>query len=80
MTKTYAIYYGYHRSLIAVEDFECEQNALDKLIDILEKNNDIGCFIPFDELDEHHEDEYVIGGNHCLALRHDGNFRIVELV
>ena len=53
----------------------------DILIDNLEKEG-VGepYLIPVDQAEaELNEDEYVIGGNHSLALVHNGNFNIVSI-
>lgn len=55
-----------------------EQEAVDNLIDMLEKDGQEGYFLTNEELEETPEDMYVIGGNHGRALMHHGEFRIVE--
>ena len=57
---------------VDVEPFECEQDALDKLIDSFERNGDEGYFITQKEIDENEiaEDQYIIGGNHGRYLYH----------
>ena len=57
---------------LVVEDFDCEQDIVGKLIDKLEEDGDTGVFIPEDEIQNYGDDEYVTGGNHCLHLRHYG--------
>lgn len=74
-TKTYTITYDRYQDTITVDSFESEQDAVDKLIDKLEAEGSTGCFV---NPDEYNEDEYVIGGNHGLALYHGGNFMIEE--
>ena len=68
---------------IEVEDYECEQDALDKMIDELEEEGSEGYFITLEETQENGgdycEDEYIIGGNHGRILLHYGNFNI-ELI
>lgn len=74
-TKTYTITYDQYQDIITVDSFESEQDAVDKLIDKLEAEGNTGCFV---DPDDYNEDEYVIGGNHGLALYHGGNFMIEE--
>ena len=71
-----AITYDRYQEPVTVDSFETEQDAVDKLIDQLEADGCDGCFV---NPDEYNEDEYVIGGNHGLALYHGGNFYI-ELI
>ena len=55
-----------------------EQEAVDNLIDKLEADESI--VVTLDEIDRdgYHDDEYIIGGNHGLALLHYGQFYIFE--
>lgn len=75
-SKIYEITYDHYKDTVVVDSFESEQDAVDKLIDKLEAEGSTGCFV---NPDEYNEDEYVIGGNHGLALYTGGNFRIVEI-
>lgn len=54
-----------------------EQEALDTVIDNLEKKNSSDIYT-IDEIEnsDFYEDEYIIGGNHGVALVHYGEFRI----
>ena len=54
------------------EDFQHEQDALDKLVDSLEDTEQTGYFIPYEDLYDYGEDEYCIAGNHSLYLYHGG--------
>ena len=69
--------------IIEVEDFEHEQDALDKMIDKLENEGSEGYFITLEETQEnggdYYEDEYIIGGGSGRILLHYGNFNI-ELI
>jgi len=67
---------------VQVEEFECEQDALDKLIDSFERTGETGFFLTQNEIDsgEYHSDEYVAGGNHGLYLHHYGLFKIEQEV
>lgn len=65
--QSYVFYaYGYN-----------EQDALDKIIDKLEREQANNIYT-LDEIEnsDFYEDEYVIGGNHGVALVHYGVFRI----
>ena len=78
--KTFNIQLGYcHSWDIEVEDFECAQDAFDKLVDQLEADGYDGFFITADEADELCEDQYSIGGNHSRYVLHDGLFYIKEV-
>ena len=60
-----------------------EQDAVDNLIDDLESRGYLGgCLRTVEdvETDNIPEDMYVIGGNHCLVLLHNGNFCIKEII
>lgn len=81
--KKYRITYGSglawaHEETVKIEDFECEQDAVDKLIDGLERHGCTGCFASQEEIDngDFNEDEYIIGGSHGKYLLHFGNFNI----
>ena len=59
-----------------------EQDAVDNLIDDFESRGYLGgCIKTIDdiEIDNIPDDMYVIGGNHGLALIHNGNFYIQEI-
>ena len=77
--KSYRIIHDYHVSIVEVEDFQCEQDAVDSLINHLESEGCEGCFLSHEDV-EHPDgiacDMYVIGGNHGRYLYHGGNFRI----
>lgn len=86
--KTFKISFGngtawLEEETIEVEDYENEQDALDKMIDKLESEGKEGLFLQPDEIQEnggeHYDDEYVIGGNHSRILYHGGNFSIKEV-
>ena len=66
---------------VQVEDFEHEQDAVDKLIDKFERTDCTGFLLTQDDMDsgEYYSDEYVVGGNHGLGLHHYGLFRIEEV-
>lgn len=66
---------------VDVEDFESEQDAVDTMIDQLEKDKEEGCFLTQDQIDsgDYYEDEYITGGNHGLFLHHHGVFNIEEV-
>lgn len=70
-----------HEETIEVEDYDCEQDALDKMIDGIEDRGETGLFKTMDEIEaeEINDDEYIIGGNHGLCLMHYGSFAIEEL-
>lgn len=54
-----------------------EQDALDVVIDNLEKNGASNIYdLSEIENGDFYEDEYVVGGNHGVALVHYGEFRI----
>ena len=67
-----------YSEVVYVENWESEQGALDVLIDTMEERGEIGFFITDEEIKKFgkFEDEYVIGGNHCLNLMHYGALRI----
>ena len=75
---------------IEVEEWECEQDAVDSLIDTLQAEKKYGCFIWVKSEDEegkiidtegheYFQEEYIIGGNSGLYLYHGGTFRIEEV-
>ena len=54
--------------------------VIDVVIDNLEAEGNDGLVVPLDQAEsEYNEDEYVVGGNHSLALIHNGNFDIREI-
>ena len=57
------------------------QSIIDALIDQMESEGNTGYLYTLDEVEEEgwNEDEYVIGGNHGLALYHGGNLHIEDL-
>ena len=65
---------------IIVEDYQCEQDALDIMIDRFEENKDVHLLTQ-EEIDigEYFPDEYITGGNHGKCLVHFGSFNIKEL-
>ena len=75
----YRVVYGYQNDIVKLDRETTDNQAvLDILIDGLE---DAGVgepyLIPIDQAEEeYNSDEYVIGGNHGLALVHNGNFFI----
>lgn len=79
--KKYRIIAGYFvDEFVVVEDYECEQDALDKVIDNYESLKYSACFCnPEDPNLPINEDEYVVGGNHGLALFHGGVFSITQV-
>ena len=66
--------------IIEVEDYECAQDAFDKLVDKLEEEGNEGLFISPETIDEYYEDQYSVGGNHGRYVLHDGIFYIKEIV
>ena len=84
--KQYSISFGNGTAwpeirMVTVEDFECEQDAVDRMIDEIESCGDTGLFVTQDEVDsgECGEDEYIVGGNHGRFLRHYGLLAIEEV-
>ncbi len=75
----YEIVYGYQLAIVKVDYPTTDYGALvDILIDGLE-NDKVGdpYLLDLDKAEqEYNEDEYVVGGNHGLALIHNGNFNI----
>lgn len=64
---------------IEAEEYECTQDAFDKLVDKLEAEENEGLFISPDEIDNYYEDQYAIGGNHGRYVFHDGVFNFREV-
>jgi hypothetical protein len=59
----------------------CEQDALDYVIDWHEEKGNMGLFFTNEELDamtEEERGEYITGGNHCLTCN-SYNVRIIEI-
>lgn len=56
-----------------------EQEALDNVVDAMEKRGDTGFFATAGDMKERGEDEYIIAGNHCLPLLHYGTLIIEKL-
>mgnify|MGYP000886263739 FL=1 len=86
--KKYKINFGngtawLNTEIVEVEDYECEQDAVDKMIDKLENEGSEGCFLDPSEITEnggtYPDDEYIIGGNHDRILYHGGNFLIEKV-
>ncbi len=86
--KTYKISFGngtawLETEIVKVEDYEHEQDAIDKMIDKLESEGKEGLFLTENDLIEnggdHYDDEYIIGGNHGRILYHGGELRIEQL-
>ena len=67
--------------IIETEEWHCEQDALDILIDQLEQEGLTGLFLSEAELEsgQYKEGEYVVGGNHGRALLHHGTLLIEKL-
>ena len=67
--------------IVETEEWQCEQDALDILIDQLELEGLTGLVISEAELErgDFQEDEYVVGGNHGRALLHHGTLLIEKL-
>lgn len=78
----YEIVYGYFVSVVKMDAPTTNYGAIvDVLIDALEEEG-VGenILMPLDQAEaEYNEDEYVVGGNHSLALITNGNFRIEEI-
>lgn len=78
--KKYKIIAGNVSEIIKTEEYQHEQDALDIMIDMYEEKGYSGCFCTPNNPDSPiPEDEYVIGGNHGLALYHGGNFSITQI-
>ena len=65
--------------IVEVEDYECAQDAFDKMVDKLEKEDNESIFILPETIDEYYEDQYSVGGNHGRYVFHDGIFYIKEV-
>ena len=85
----YEIMYGNGTAWMSTEIVEMDERTtdysaiLDKAIDqIEERDGSLSQLMTLDEVEEEglNEDEYVVGGNHGLALVHYGNFTIRESV
>jgi hypothetical protein len=64
------VYYAYGYS---------EQDALDVVIDNMEKQGRTYDFSEIEEMEsngEIYDDEYIVGGNHGVAIIHNGEFRV----
>lgn len=61
---------------VEIEDWEGYSDALDKLVDTLEKDGDMGYFVPSEELQDTDPWTYITAGNHCLSFRHNGHLEI----
>ena len=74
-------FYQPFQKTIEIEDYMGAQDALDILIDNLEKEGCESFFGTQKEIDdgELFDDEYTIGGNHCRILKHYGTFIIEEV-
>lgn len=80
----YEIAYNYYKpSIVKVDRPTTDYGALvDILIDNLEAKGDLGSsyLVDIDTAEQdYNEDEYVIGGNHGLALIHNGMLNIFEI-
>ncbi len=84
--NTYALHFAYNTEKLTVDDIDAERIdsgdtglLVDMVIDQLEKDGCIGCFIGEDAELEFSEDVYIIGGNHGLKLYHGGNLHYTKL-
>jgi hypothetical protein len=77
--KTYKIATIHGEKTIIVEDFQCEQDALDKMVDQMEENGDEYAFLTDEDLVDYYEDEYIIAGNHGRILYHGGHLTITSI-
>ena len=77
----YEVVYGYYMSIVHTDQPTTDMGAvIDVVIDNLEAEGNDGLVVPLDQAEsEYNEDEYVVGGNHSLALIHNGNFDIREI-
>ena len=78
----YEVVYGYQMAIVKTDWPTTDYGAItDILIDNLEKEGVKEPYlIPLDQAEEEYNpDEYVVGGNHSLALIHNGNFNIVSI-
>ena len=84
MKKTYIISFGMGMYLVkeqvAVEEWQCEQDAVDLLIDQYESKGYEGYLLSNEEVmsGEYHKDCFIIGGNNGRALLHSGYITIEE--
>lgn len=89
----YEVMYGNGTAWMSTEIVEMDERTtdygaiLDKAIDQIEERegladplHKLSCLMTLDEVEKEglNEDEYVVGGNHGLALVHYGNFTIRE--
>lgn len=78
----YEVVYGYQMAIVKTDWPTTDYGAItDILIDNLEKEGVKEPYlIPATQAEEEYNpDEYVIGGNHSLALIHNGNFNIMPI-
>lgn len=77
----YRVSYDYTSDIVEMDDETSDYQAvIDKLIDNMESTGNTGYLISPDEAEaEYSEDMYTIGGNHGLALIHNGNLNIEPL-
>lgn len=66
---------------IEIEDYQCEQDAVDIMIDQFERDGEEGFLLTQVDIEsgDFLEDEYIIGGNHGRYLHHRGLFHIEEV-
>ena len=85
----YEVMYGNGTAWLSTEIVEVEEATtdmgaiLDMAIDQIEEREGLGgCLMTLDEVEanDFYEDEYVVGGNHGIALVHYGHFIIRESV
>lgn len=84
----YEVMYGNGTAWMSTEIVEMDERTtdygavLDKAIDQIEEREGVGNTLRYinEAEEEYNEDEYVVGGNHGLALIHYGNFNIRESV
>lgn len=76
--KEWRIVYGMYSETVCADTL---QDAVDVLVDKLEADGCVGVVKTISEVEAEglNEDEYVIAGNHCLALVHNGNFYAEEI-
>lgn len=72
----FAISWGTNPLNTSIETARNEQDAIDALIDRLEAKNDASVIDSAKAAKEYYCDTYIIGGNHGLALIHDGLLNI----
>ena len=78
----YRVSYDYTSDIVEMDDETGDyQKVVDKLIDTLESEGKMGYLMTINEAEAegYYEDQYTIGGNHDLALIHNGNFNIEPL-